>query len=202
MASSAVEGLRLRTLRTVADVLLPETQRTRERRANISTLSTEQLSSCTLQQLMYFNMYFWPFWLAASIVSLESKYDAIHSNYKYAPIVIYIIMSIVEPIRIYLGYCGNLLEKVPQLAGFWILTLIIQLPLCLCLLLNNQFFVLPLEYAINIPYSIMLGFQVIVGYFSLLVMTRMQSAVYQIRQYAVPDKEVDPVEEADVSFFD
>eukprot|EP01136_Pigoraptor_vietnamica_P035285 Opistho-1_new@9179 len=150
-------------------------------------------------------MFYFPFWLAASIVSLDSKYDAIKSNYKYAPIVIYIIMTLVEPIRIYLGYCGNLLEKVPQLAGYWILTLFIQLPLCLVLLLNNQFFVLPLEYAVNIPLSVMLGAQAFLGYFAILIMSRMQSAVYQIKRYTAPpqdEMEMEPIQDVDANFFD
>ena len=37
--------------------------------------------------------------------------------------------TIIEITRLYLGYLGNLTEKVPELAGFWLLTVLLQLPM-------------------------------------------------------------------------
>ena len=58
---------------------------------------------------------------------------------------IFVIMSVCECIRLYFGYLGNLQERVPELAAFWMVTLILQIPLCLLSLLNTDANVLPLE---------------------------------------------------------
>ena len=34
-----------------------------------------------------------------------------------------------QVVRLYLGYLGNLGERVPELAGFWLLTILLQLPM-------------------------------------------------------------------------
>ena len=57
--------------------------------------------------------------------------------YKFVLVVVYIVMACIETTRLYLGYSGNLQEKVPELAGFWLVTLLMQLPLTCFLLFNN-----------------------------------------------------------------
>ena len=39
-----------------------------------------------------------------------------------------------QVVRLYLGYLGNLGEKVPELAGFWLLTILLQLPMQVCII--------------------------------------------------------------------
>lgn len=55
------------------------------------------------------------------------------------------IPQVCEAIRLYFGYLGNLQERVPELAAFWMVTLVLQLPLCLLSLLNTDANLLPLE---------------------------------------------------------
>ena len=57
--------------------------------------------------------------------------------------------QVCEAIRLYFGYLGNLQERVPELAAFWMVTLVLQLPLCLLSLLNTDANLLPLEVGIT-----------------------------------------------------
>ena len=43
---------------------------------------------------------------------LFSQYEKLDSVYKFVLVVIYIVMGIIEAGRLYLGYTGNLQEKV------------------------------------------------------------------------------------------
>ena len=43
--------------------------------------------------------------------------------------IITIIIIMEQVVRLYLGYLGNLGERVPELAGFWLLTILLQLPM-------------------------------------------------------------------------
>eukprot|EP00116_Pleurobrachia_bachei_P016421 sb/3476683/ len=58
---------------------------------------------------------------------------------------------------LYCGYVGNLQESVPELAAFWMVSVILQLPLCLYSLLDSGALILPLEVSVN---SILLLFVV------------------------------------------
>nr|XP_030123113.1 transmembrane protein 17 isoform X1 [Taeniopygia guttata] len=88
----------------------------------------EILSSLPLQMSLYFNVYFFPLWWLITVAILYMKYPALSDYYKFILVTIMILVSLTELIRLYLGYVGNLLEKVPELAGFWLLTLLPQLP--------------------------------------------------------------------------
>ena len=43
-----------------------------------------------------------------------------------------------QVVRLYLGYLGNLGERVPELAGFWLLTILLQLPMQVILPHNHN----------------------------------------------------------------
>ncbi len=63
------------------------------------------------------------------------------------PLVIYIALFVLEPARLYLGYYGNLLERVSSLFGFWILTLVLELPGIVILLIWGS---VAVQFALNI----------------------------------------------------
>lgn len=83
--------------------------------------------------------------------------------YKFITIAIFIVISVLESIRLYLGYLGNLAEKVvylnfkldwlkiginikniyistqiPELASFWLISTLIHFPLEMVLLFDSQ----------------------------------------------------------------
>ncbi|XP_049808186.1 transmembrane protein 17-like isoform X3 [Schistocerca nitens] len=72
-----------------------------------------------------------------------------------------------ECLRLYLGYIGNLSDKVPELAGFWLLSLVPQLPLQLFLLLNQNIMLQPLEQIVQSLSVLLLIIQLLTGFFAL-----------------------------------
>ena len=76
-------------------------------------------TSLLLQMFMFFNICFFPFWITANALMLNIKYDYLDSTYKVLLIAIQVIFGIVEVIRLYLGYVGNLQEKVSFVLGIY-----------------------------------------------------------------------------------
>lgn len=73
--------------------------------------------------------------------------------------------------------------QVPELAGSWLLTLLIQLPLILFLLFNESTVILPIERAVNIVLSLFIVWQVIVGYFAIRAMIDYQVTKFHQQQF-------------------
>ena len=80
------------------------------------------------------------------------KYHLLNYLYKFVLVTILVAVIIIELVRLYLGYLGNLTEKVPELAGFWLLTILLQLPLQGFLLLNTDLILVPLGNSIHYIY--------------------------------------------------
>ncbi|KAJ8272183.1 hypothetical protein COCON_G00110420 [Conger conger] len=112
--------------------------------------SSNVVSSLPLQMSLFFNMWFFPLWWISEVVMLDLKYPALPDYYKFILITVLTVMTLVEAVRLYLGYAGNLQEKVPELAGFWLLSLLLQFPLVLFQLFNEAILIQPLERGIHI----------------------------------------------------
>ncbi|OBS78281.1 hypothetical protein A6R68_19330 [Neotoma lepida] len=143
----------------------------------------EMVSSLPLQMSLYFNSYFFPLWWVSCIVMLHLKYSVLPDYYKFIVITVIILITLMEAIRLYLGYMGNLQEKVPELAGFWLLSLLLQLPLILFLLLNEGLRTLPLEKAIHIIFTVFLTFQVISAFLTLKKMVNQLAARFHLQDF-------------------
>ncbi|XP_015280456.1 PREDICTED: transmembrane protein 17 [Gekko japonicus] len=143
----------------------------------------ELVSSLPLQMALYFNLCFFPFWWVSSVVMLQLKYPVLPDYYKFILVTIMIISSLIEVIRLYLGYMGNLQEKVPELAGFWLLSLFLQLPLILFLLLNEGLRIQPLERAVHIVFVVFLVFQVVVAFLALKKMVNQLATRFRLREF-------------------
>ncbi len=74
--------------------------------------------------------------------------------------------------------------QVPELAGFWLLTIIPQLPLILFLLLNNSMLVLPLERAVSIIETAFILFEIIAGYLAIRAMVNHQVAKFHLQNFS------------------
>jgi transmembrane protein 17 len=92
-----------------------------------------------------------------------------------------------------LGYLGNLQERVPELTGFWLLTLIIQTPLCVFLLAivwipieQNGFqivYQIPMQFALQLIHFLFVVFEDIFGFISVRVLARYQIARFHYKQF-------------------
>uniref|UniRef100_A0AAQ4S7R8 Transmembrane protein 17B n=1 Tax=Gasterosteus aculeatus aculeatus TaxID=481459 RepID=A0AAQ4S7R8_GASAC len=118
------------------------------------------LSSLHLQMSLYFNMWFFPLWWISEAVMLHLKYPALPDYYKFILVTVLILMTLIEAIRLFLGYSGNLQEQVPELAGFWLLSILLQFPLILFQLFNEAILIQPLERGVHIVLAIFILAQV------------------------------------------
>ncbi|XP_075995435.1 transmembrane protein 17B [Genypterus blacodes] len=141
------------------------------------------LSNLPLQMSLFFNMWFFPLWWISETTMLQLKYPVLPDYYKFILVTVLILMSVIEAIRLYLGYAGNLQEKVPELAGFWLLSILLQLPLILFQLFNETILIQPLERAVHIVMAMFLLTQALSGFVALREMVRHTQSQFHLRQF-------------------
>ena len=107
-------------------------------------LGNQLVSNLPLQMVLYLNVIYFPCWLGVTIMVTSVKFHLLNYLYKFVLVTILVAVIIIEVVRLYLGYLGNLTEKVPELAGFWLLTILLQLPLQGFLLFNTDQILVPL----------------------------------------------------------
>nr|XP_033776520.1 transmembrane protein 17 isoform X1 [Geotrypetes seraphini] len=146
-------------------------------------VDNEVVSNLPLQMSLYFNVFYFPFWWVCYVTILQLKYSVLPDYYKFILVTILILVSLIEVIRLYLGYMGNLQEKVPELAGFWLLSVLLQLPLVLFLLFNEGLEVQPLERATHIVFLLFLAFQVITAFITLKRMVNHLATRFHLREF-------------------
>ena len=71
----------------------------------------------------------------------------------------------------------------PELAGSWLLTLLIQFPLILLMLFNDDAIVLPLERAVHIIEATFVLCEVVCGYFAIRTMVNYQVTKFHLKQF-------------------
>ncbi|NXH78316.1 TMM17 protein, partial [Hydrobates tethys] len=69
------------------------------------------LASLPLQMMLYFNVYYFPVWCLAEGMMLQLKYHLLPRHYQFLLFAAFLILSLAEGSRLYLGYVGNLQEK-------------------------------------------------------------------------------------------
>ncbi|XP_037387224.1 transmembrane protein 17A isoform X2 [Pygocentrus nattereri] len=108
---------------------------------------SEVSSNLPLQMLLYFNMFFFPFWWISEVVMLDLK--------------------------------------VPELAGFWLISFLFQLPILLFFLSDEGLMILPLERAVHSLYLAFLLGEVCASFVALRVMTRKLALQFHLRQFGL-----------------
>ncbi|XP_052802581.1 transmembrane protein 17B-like [Mya arenaria] len=180
-----MEATLRRTMNNVTDRLFPVSKSMRDpQNHQIIKAGNDYVTNLPLQMAIYFNAFFAPFWIIVTVVGLEVKYDELNILYKITLIAVYITYTIIEVVRLYVGYTGNLMERVPELAGFWLLTLLIQFPLILLLTFNEDARILPIERAVNIVEGLFVLFEIICGYIAIRIMVNYQVTKFHLRQFA------------------
>ncbi|NXK47880.1 TM17B protein, partial [Chauna torquata] len=69
------------------------------------------LASLPLQTMLYFNTWYFPFWCLAEGMMLQLKYSLLPHYYQLLLLAAFLILTLAEGARLYLGYIGNLQEK-------------------------------------------------------------------------------------------
>ena len=79
----------------------------------------------------------------------------------------------------------NFKIKVPELTGFWLLTLIIELPLSIFILIVVWFIqiLIPLQFALEIIHIVFILLEIIFGYIALRTLARYQISRFHYKQF-------------------
>ncbi|XP_062307658.1 transmembrane protein 17A [Osmerus eperlanus] len=143
----------------------------------------ELVSYLPLQMLLYFNMFFFPCWWTSAVLMLHLKFSYLAGYYQALLVTGVVLLTIFEVVRLHLGYVGNLTEKVPEVAGFWLLSLLFQLPILLFFLTDEEIIILPLERAVHSVYLLFLLAQLVTSFLALRDMTHKLTMQFHLRQF-------------------
>lgn len=101
-------------------------------------IGVEVRSNLLLQIALYFNVWFYPIWIWILLCNLDAKYYKLSDVYQFITVAVFIAVTILEGVRLYLGYLGNLSIKIPELASFWLISTLLQLPLEMFLIFDRK----------------------------------------------------------------
>ncbi|KAL7644701.1 UNVERIFIED_CONTAM: hypothetical protein RMT77_004514 [Armadillidium vulgare] len=93
------------------------------------------ISSLPLQMLIWASTIFFPVWYFITIFNFIWKYGRLEEIYRYTSVSVFLCIPSVEMFRLYFSFEGNLRAKMPELGSSFLLSLLIEFPLLLFLLL-------------------------------------------------------------------
>ncbi|CAD5124930.1 DgyrCDS13175 [Dimorphilus gyrociliatus] len=184
-----------RVVSTVTNVIFPEAKEIQQKPDREILSGGQYMSNLPLQMAIYFNLFFFPLWLITEIILIELKFSELSQLYKIISISIVVILTPLEITRLYLGFSGNLSERVPELAGFWLITLVLTIPLFLFLLFNDAIIIVPMERAMNAIYVAFVLFEVISGFIAIRMLVKYQATKFHLSHFV--DLEPIPADEYD-----
>eukprot|EP00095_Tigriopus_kingsejongensis_P006573 maker-scaffold807_size94382-snap-gene-0.21 protein:Tk06573 transcript:maker-scaffold807_size94382-snap-gene-0.21-mRNA-1 annotation:"transmembrane protein 17-like" len=176
------------TIKQVSESMFPGITQSFQSKPPESRLGHEVVTNLSLQMCLFFNVCYFPFWLIISVLITHLKYEHLNYLYKFILITVLVAIIVIEIVRLYLGYLGNLTEKVPELAGFWLLSVLLQFPLQAFLFFNEDLIILPLERAANLVMVGLVLSELITGFIALRKITQHQAKKFhllQLRQQSV-----------------
>ena len=71
----------------------------------------------------------------------------------------------------------------PELAGFWLLTLLLQTPFVLFVLFNEATIITPLNRAVTLIMAVFILFEDVIGYFAIRAMVNNQVNKFHLQQF-------------------
>ncbi|XP_030024745.2 transmembrane protein 17 isoform X2 [Manduca sexta] len=131
-----------------------------------------------LQKCLYFNTYLFVVWVAVVSFFLYVKFNILGHLSKYLSITVFILLIFIESARIYLGQYGNLSCRVPELAGFLMLTLLMQMPLVSFFLFNPYLLNTPAEITLHTMLWLLAVAEVVYSYLALKRASSLAKEIY------------------------
>ncbi|KAI8823983.1 uncharacterized protein EV422DRAFT_302318 [Fimicolochytrium jonesii] len=143
--------------------------------------STEVSSYLPLQILLFFNVWLFPLWTLGmiAIAIWKTTHTEIEGMQRFLMAFALAFFVVVECLRLWFGYKGNLLERVPELAGHFLLTLFPQCLIAIYLAFGQrlgQGSTMPIETVINMIYVAFLVPEALCAYIAARNIIRAQSA--------------------------
>ncbi|XP_039627923.1 transmembrane protein 17A [Polypterus senegalus] len=176
-------GLQLRLLKLSGALFTHNKTRDSGDRAVAFNSAHQMVSHLPLQMLLYFNVFYFPFWWLSEVLMLELKLPLLAGYYQVLLIMGMVVITSTELLRLYLGYIGNLQEKVPELATFWLLTVFFQLPLLLFFQTDEEVVILPLERAVHLIFLLFLVSETVMAFLALKAVTQKLTLKYHLSQF-------------------
>ena len=150
-------------------------------------IEIDYASSLPLQMLLYFNVCFFPCWLFSLIFVLPVLTLAKDNYHVILMIFAFVFKAIIEFVRLYLGYAGNLAERLPESTAFCLLTTLFQIPLSIFLLIYPLLATIEIKlaliFAVEIIYLVFLALEMVFGIATVRVMVAAQSSRFHYRQF-------------------
>ncbi|XP_031625195.1 transmembrane protein 17-like [Contarinia nasturtii] len=140
-------------------------------------------SSLSLQIILFVNVYLSPIWILSSLQFFYMH--AFDESGKHNTIILgaalFLISAPLEVGRLYLGYSGNLNEKIADFAGFLILSLFIQQPIAIFFFyIVHKAKVFWLQIYLQLLVAALIFFEIVIGYISMRRMTRLKAQQFHI----------------------
>ena len=137
-----------------------------------------------LQMVLFYHIFFSIVWFCMYMALWSWKSD--HMKYGHAFQIlsptVFALWAIAELPRVLFGYIGNLKEKVPQMASFVLVTLILSLP-CVAFFLFFDENKLPLDWALHgIQFSFSLT-ELVLGRYALTLLIRAQRDRFAVQAH-------------------
>ncbi|KAG8232619.1 hypothetical protein J437_LFUL012975 [Ladona fulva] len=157
--------------------------------SKLNKIGDEIVTNLPLQMSLYFNVIFFPFWLVTVITMLFVKYDYLSPMYRFILVTILIVVSIVECFRLHLGYLGNLTEKIPELAAFWMISGLLSFPLQIFPIAKRNTLPQPAEIGVQSVMLVLLFIQLISGFVALRNVAKCLAEKFQQMQLELSSEE-------------
>ncbi|XP_053660157.1 transmembrane protein 17-like [Anopheles marshallii] len=146
-------------------------------------LEEEVVSHLWVQLLIHTNVYFYGVWLVVAVIFLNHEFATISGIEKILSILSLVVAIPLEVIRLYLGHTGNLMSAIPNFAGFLILSLLIQLPLQIYLLLATHTIHHTVATVVQSITIALLVLQIIVGIPAMRKLSAFRRKQFQIQRW-------------------
>ncbi|CAH0604597.1 unnamed protein product [Chrysodeixis includens] len=131
-----------------------------------------------LQKCLYFNFYLYMTWVVVVGFFLYSKLNYLGHLTKYLSLTVFTLLNIIESARIYLGHYGNLSRRVPELAGFLMLTVLMQMPLVSFFLFNPYLMSTPVEMTLHSMLALLTVAEIVFSFMALKQASDFAKSIY------------------------
>ncbi|KAI5636312.1 hypothetical protein NE865_10978 [Phthorimaea operculella] len=131
-----------------------------------------------LQKCLYINIYLSAIWILTVGFFLHEKMQLLGHLTKYLALTVFALFILIESARLYLGHYGNLACRVPELAGFLMLTVLMQMPLVSFFLFNPYLLSTPTEVTLHVFVWLISCLEVVLGFLALKEASSFAKTIY------------------------
>ncbi|XP_047988674.1 transmembrane protein 17-like [Leguminivora glycinivorella] len=135
-------------------------------------------SMLQLQKCLFINVYLYLVWVPVVGFFLYVKLDLLGHLTRYLSLTVYTLLVVIEFTRLYLGQYGNLSCRVPELAGFLMLSVLMQLPLVSFFLFNPYLLSTPTEVVLHTTLYLLTVAEIVFGFIALKKASSLAKNIY------------------------